>query len=139
MEALVVDTSVAFKWFRREGQEPAVPAAMAVLERHLQGQVLLHAPDLLVYEFGNILKVRSRQSGESPARILDDLFRLELSFHRQEQALAREALQLALVLNVTFYDASFVALAGSLNAGLVTADARLYRAVKDRLGASLIE
>ena len=138
MKALVVDTSVAFKWFRREGDEPAVPAALSILERHLQGEVELHAPDLLVYEFGNILKSKSRQAAENPSLILDDLFRLELTFHCLEPSLAREALKLALSLDVTFYDASFVALAHSLEAGMVTADARLYRAIRERPGSTFI-
>jgi len=68
VKPLVVDASVAFKWSRKEGEEEYISEALAVLNDHLAGNVEIHAPDLLLYELGNILcfKELRRLSRPSP-------------------------------------------------------------------------
>ncbi len=57
----VVDASVASKWFLDD--ETAVQEATDFLVRLLADEIILHAPSLLRYEFGNILTRAQRDDG----------------------------------------------------------------------------
>ena len=52
MENVVIDTSVAIKWFVRE---PYAVEAQRVLKQYEAGVISMLAPDLINAEFGNIL------------------------------------------------------------------------------------
>ncbi len=97
-----------------------------------------HVPDLAYAEIASALtqSVRARILGAGEAReILAELLALPLTAHRQS-ALAPASLVIALEDGLSAYDASYVALARSLGAPLVTADRRLAAAVP---GAELID
>jgi predicted nucleic acid-binding protein len=126
----VVDTSVAFKWSRQEGEEEYISQALAVLNDHLAGRLELHAPDLLIYELGNILSVKKALASEQSAAILRNILLLGLTVHPIDVSLAEEAFNIALQYRITFYDASFLALSRLLGCPLVTADDKLYRKVR---------
>ena len=138
MNAHVVDSSVVFKWFRQEGDEPYVAAALSVLENYLQGEVELCAPDLLIYEIGNVLKGKLRYIKEDIAGVIEDLFGLGLTYYYIDPALALNAMRTAADYDLTFYDASFVALARMLDVDFITADEKLYRTTKDLPGVHFL-
>ena len=56
MNPWVVDTSVVFKWSRQQGEEEHITQALTLLDDHLAGRLDLHAPDLLLYELGNVVQ-----------------------------------------------------------------------------------
>jgi predicted nucleic acid-binding protein len=119
---LVVDASVAVKWFVSEG-EAGVAEAFALKERHATGARILSAPSHVVLEVLNAL--RSRGLGQSDledaaSRLLG--MRLDLA---PVETLAHRAAGIAAQHRLTVYDAAFVALAESLDAELVTADRSL--------------
>jgi predicted nucleic acid-binding protein len=119
---VVVDSSVAVKWFVSEG-ESGVAEARALLDGHLRGVRLLCAPSHLVLEVLNALRFRGldeRDLERAGGLILDA--RLELT---PVETLASRAAVLAATHSLTVYDAAFVALAESLGCDLLTADRRL--------------
>lgn len=126
MTPLVVDASVAFKWLVAGASEVDAPAARALLRDHGEGRVAVHVPALLYYEVGNILLLgqprRAIQDAESG---IADLFRLPLRVLPPGEPDARLTTRLARALGLTFYDATYLALAESLGCDLVTADRRL--------------
>jgi predicted nucleic acid-binding protein len=86
----------------------------------------VHVPALLLYEVGNILLLKTRLG---PAGLDDAIDRLEpLPFVVAPPAtpLLKRAARLGRELGLTFYDASFVALAVELDCPCVTADRRLF-------------
>lgn len=115
---LVVDSSVAAKWFLREpGTEEA--------EGLLAGSAPLVAPDLVLAEVANALWKNARRGGAE--RFAPALRRLPGLFARlfPMTGLEQDAFDLALRRNHPVYDCFYVALARRERAPLVTADARL--------------
>jgi predicted nucleic acid-binding protein len=118
---LVVDASVLATALADDGQEGDIARA------RLRGQALA-APELIDLEVVSVLR-RQLSVGKLDTRraqlALDDL--LELPVQRvPHHALLRRCWELRA--NLSVYDAAYVALAETLDAQLVTADARLAKA-----------
>lgn len=117
---LVVDASVACKWFVAE---PLAAAAAKLLE---EGSGLI-APDLIVPEVCNIawLKVRRGEiSGSQGAAMLDALPEL-LDELIPGGVLASRAFAIASAIGHPAYDCFYLALAEARDTRMVTADLRL--------------
>ncbi|GAB4276125.1 MAG: hypothetical protein Kow0056_06390 [Coriobacteriia bacterium] len=126
---VVVDSSVAVKWFLGEGEEH-VAEARSLLDAHAAGTLELVAPDLLVLEVLNALKHRG--VGDAALVAAAEALRLaRLEFHPVSE-LADDAARLAAAHDLTLYDAAFVALALDLDAELVTVDRKLARSLACR-------
>ena len=119
MSRLIVDTSVAVKWFV---PEPYAEPARSVLT----GDHQLLAPDLLFAEFGNVMwkRVRSGEmTAEEATAVVSGLLQVPLQA-RPSRDLALAALEIANRTQRTVYDGLYLALAVSEGASLVTADER---------------
>lgn len=118
---LVLDTSVAAKWYLRH--EADAPAAWGLLERHQAQEVTLAAPDLLIIELVSTL-VKRRLDDAEIQDALAALMRADLELHGLG-GLAPDAAGLAVGFGLSAYEACFAALANQLGAPLVTADRKL--------------
>jgi predicted nucleic acid-binding protein len=107
-----------------------VPQAVSILERHLHGDIEIHVPDLLFYELGNILWLKETLVSRDALTILRESFALAIQIHPVDLLLSEEAFRFARKHEITFYDASFVALSHLLQASFVTADKKLFAKVK---------
>ncbi len=129
---LVVDSSVAIKWFLPEiGSE----AARRILESYQKGETALLAPDLLYAELGNIVwkKCRSQQlEVEEASEILDSLRLIEISTSAAFELMPK-AFEIASRYQRTVYDSLYLALCEKESAPFVTADERLFNAVRSEL------
>jgi predicted nucleic acid-binding protein len=121
--ALVVDSSVAVKWFL-PANEALGGGAWALLESHLTDGVRLAAPDCMRIEVLNALRHRGL-GAEKVRRAAIALDGLGLEWHTVDAALTVAAVDIAARHGLTLYDAAFVALAVQLDAEMVTADRRL--------------
>lgn len=122
----VVDASVLVKLFVPEdGSE----AAVAVVRGDTGHDTLRIVPDLAYLECANViwkLVKRGMLAGDLARESLSDLVELPLQV-QQSLNLVESAFDLADELNITAYDAAYLALAVSMEAPLVTADAALVR------------
>ena len=121
---LVVDASVAVKWFAEE--EDSERASLLA-----SGAEVIHCPHLLASEVGSALwrKVLQGQMELGDARTaMESLARMPITWHADE-ALGADCLRLALAHDRTVYDCVYLALAYRLNARLVTADIRFANAL----------
>jgi predicted nucleic acid-binding protein len=126
-----VDASVAFKWFIPDTAEEDVPAAKELLVDHMEGRLQIAVPSLLYYEVANILLFgRSRPPVDEAAEALSDLFSIPLVLVSPAPDAADAALRLASHHGLSYYDATYVALAETLDCALITADQRLARRVR---------
>ena len=131
MSLLVLDASVAAKWFLPRAGEPLTKEALALLDRYAKGDIEFEVPDLFWAEFANILWkcVRmGRLSEKSAADALTSM--MEGSFPTTgERELAEPAFAIAVATGRTIYDSMYVALAVQKDAAFITADERLVNAL----------
>lgn len=131
MKTLVIDASVAAKWFLPAANEPLTSQALALLDSYRTGQLRFVVPDLFWSELASIFWKAVRQgrwggtSAESALQLackrnfptipatdlLDSAFRIALAFDRSP------------------YDALYIAAAIATKSELFTADERLANAV----------
>ncbi len=118
--AWLVDASVALKWFLPVDREPDGELARAAI-----GKLAMRTTALAVHEVGNIL---TRSSGWSADRVAAGL-QLLLKICGDPVELVPEdhlpAVQFALEHDLTFYDASYVAIARRTRRELLSADGDL--------------
>lgn len=120
---VVVDSSVAVKWFLSE-REAHVDEALRLLQAHLDQRVCLAVPEHLRLEVLNALLHRGLDAAglERAAAALEGF---HVDWHRIDAALAASAAGIAAARGLTLYDGAFAALASLLDAELVTDDRRL--------------
>lgn len=122
----VVDASVAVKWLLPETH---TSQAESLLSDH----VTLSAPDLLYAEIGNVLWKRvssSDISADNAQEALRQLMAVEI-YIAPASLLLVDALDMACKYRRTVYDSLYIALAVQHDAVLVTADKRLYNAMRE--------
>jgi predicted nucleic acid-binding protein len=118
---IVVDTSVLIKWFKTRDEELLDEARNLLAEIEAQG-VQVHVPALLLYEVGNILLVKTRLGLAALDETIERLEELPLVVAPPATPLLKRAVRLGREFSLTFYDASFLALAVELGCPCVTAD-----------------
>ena len=123
--AVVLDTSVVIKWFRQG--EVLAGQALALRDAYLDGQIVVSVPSLLAYELTNVLRYKGDLTTDRLQDAVQSLFDMGLEWVLPSSAVMRRAVEMARAYETTVYDATFAALAESLNAAFVTADERLVR------------
>ncbi|MBX3402154.1 MAG: type II toxin-antitoxin system VapC family toxin [Phycisphaeraceae bacterium] len=124
MKALVIDASVAVKWFLPE--KDSEQAA-----RLLSGTRRLVAPDLLWIEVAAVLWKVVRRSAITPDeahRIIADAAAFPVETI-ESFSLLPEAMRIAMETGRTVYDSLYVSLAAVERSAVVTADERLVNAL----------
>jgi predicted nucleic acid-binding protein len=100
--------------------------AKALLVDHMEGRAKIIVPPLLYYEVGNILLFgRSRPPVEQAIEVLTGLHSIPLEVAPLALVSADVTLRLASLRGLTYYDATYVALAEMLDCDLISADRRL--------------
>lgn len=120
---IAVDASVAVKWFL-----PEIHNAAAA--RLLSNAFTFCAPDLLAPEFGNVIwkKVRRGElKSEEAIEIVASFGTLPIEYVATKRLLPA-ALNIALALDRTVYDSTYLALAVSEGCPLFTADRKFHAA-----------
>lgn len=126
---IVVDTSVLIKWIKTRDEELRREALdlLGVIQREA---LEVTVPALLLYELGNLLLRKTRLGSSGIAAAIEDVLRLPIAVSNPEPGVLRRTARLGRELDLTFYDASFVALAEELDCTFVTADRRLFSAAR---------
>ena len=135
MTLLVIDASVAAKWFLPASGEPLAAEARQLLTRYAAGQIRFAVPDLFWAECANILwkAVRQGRCRRSAADDAIQALRKQNLPTTSSAELLEDAFSLAATFDRTVYDCLYVALALRLKAPLVTADSRLANALAAQL------
>lgn len=134
MRLLVLDASVAVKWYLPRQDESLVDLAFELLTQHANEQIRFVTPDSFWAEFGNVMwkAVRQRRLEENDAHLaISDLHKWGISVVPAVELLD-DALTIAIAHGRSFYDSLYVALARKAAADLITADERLANALAAR-------
>lgn len=125
MSVYVIDASVAAKWFFEE--EYSGSALNIFHSDHI-----LHAPDFILLEIDNVICKRGK-SGEitdSEGEEVRTSMRLMPLRKHNLQLLMDTAFEIACLAGISIYDSLYIALAVRLDCPVVTADKRLYNAIR---------
>lgn len=126
MKPLVIDASIAVKWFIPErGSIEAI--------KLLNSSIQLFAPDIIRPEVANTLwKLHTRKmlSVDEASKIIENFVSSPIEICSSD-ALIAPAFEIATAARRTVYDSLYLALAIERNSVLITADQRLANALKN--------
>lgn len=134
MSLVVVDASVAVKWFLPENGEVLADQAFALLNKYEKNEVQFVVPDLFYVEIASAIW-KAVRVGRVPRAYGDQA--LLLLFQREfttvpSLKLLEQAFRIATDYGRTVYDSLYVALAVQTNSQLITADERLANSLASR-------
>jgi len=127
-DVFVLDTSALLRLYLADG--PLPPSLEPAIQRGCSGDALLLIPDLCLLECASVLLKQEQRQLLSPDEcraLLADVLQLPLR-PTSSSALAAAALDQAMALSLSVYDASYLALALKHGACLITADKQLAKA-----------
>ena len=127
-KTIVVDASVAAKWFVEEEYSKE---ARTLRDAYADGLVDLAAPSLMPYEVINALKYSGEFGEDELKKIAEILENLQITLHQLTGETARKTIETSMRKGITIYDAAYVALAQQLDTILYTADPKLIKKTED--------
>jgi predicted nucleic acid-binding protein len=124
---IIIDSSVALKWFFPE--EEHASEALKIKKDFAEKEITISIPILFFYEVGNVLKgsIKSSRVDSSKAKTVYEKFTYAEFIIYSSKELFQAAFEKADSLDITFYDASYVALAEYLEIPFYTADRKLLQ------------
>jgi predicted nucleic acid-binding protein len=122
---IVLDTSVILKWFKKK-DESHVDSAKYFLSLHQEGHINICVSSVMPYELYNTLSRYIEFKAEDIEQLL---LNIGLSIYDLGTNRIKLGFDLVRTKHISFYDASYVALAESLGCDLITADKKLVKAV----------
>lgn len=125
---IVPDASIILKWVLPRENEPYSKQAHAISQAFYDNEIELIVPTLWVYEVGNVLTIKYP---EVAPVLLAHLANLYIPVVHPSARHIELATRFVARYAVTFYDASYHALAVSRDALFVTADEKFLRKVGD--------
>jgi predicted nucleic acid-binding protein len=129
MKKIVIDSSVAIKWFV---VEPLTGQALRILEEYRNAGLRLLAPDLIFAEVGNIVWKKCLYQGlaaPDAELIIEAFSQLHIAL-TSSAVLLPAAYRLAIATRRTVYDTLYLALSVRENCQFISADEKLVNAVR---------
>ena len=123
---VIIDTSVAFKWFSEEEYREK---ATDILARHLKKTDEIYIPDLLFYELTNAWATKTALSAEEIKQNLSYIKTYRLSVAKLDFTHFNKAVEYAKQYHVSVYDSMYAVLAEEKNCTLFTADSKFIQRV----------
>lgn len=135
-EKVVIDASVVAKWFLEEVYSSE---ALLLRDKYISGEVELASPCIMPYEVLNALRYSGVYTKDALMSVVKSLERYGIELWDLRLAYGQKVAEVAMNLDITVYDASYVALAGIVNARLVTADAELVAKAKELINLTHVK
>jgi len=121
----VIDASVAAKLFIIEDHSEK---AMEIMNAHSKGYLSLFAPTLILYELGNTFWKHPQITPEKAYAFLRKFLDLQVNLVDiySDDDLLKNVCKISKSEDVTFYDASYMAMAEKYETKMITADMEIY-------------
>lgn len=127
-EEIVVDASVAIKWFT---EEEDTDLALKLRDAYFRDEVDLIAPDLIFYEILNALRYKKGVASDILREWIKDIIDMQMDFFTPNQEILEKAVEGSTRWDITLYDACYLALAELTGTKMLTADEKFYEKVKE--------
>jgi len=128
---IVTDASHMAKWYLTDEENTTI--ANNILNEYTAGTIQIYLPYLAIYELGNIFfvaQMRNRISMSLCEKNIENFLNYPFVYKHPSY---EHAMKLSLRYGITFYDASYIALAEKLSGPMYTGDMRLYKTVSRTL------
>lgn len=135
MSVVVPDASVLLKWILPAEHETHVDKALLIAERFVAGDLDLLVPPLWLFEVANVVCMKNKDAAEI---LLSMLVSMQMPVAENSDLWRRQAIELTRNYKVTFYDASYHALAIVQGGVFVTADEAYLRKVNNHPHAAYL-
>lgn len=125
MNSIVIDASVALKWFLKDEKDR--DKAKLLLKQFADGKIKFIVPTLWLYEIANVFKSNvsrkliSKIAAKRYLRKIKDLDIVSVDF----DSIVDTAFNLSVKLGISVYDAAYLALSKSQNLPFFSADQKL--------------
>lgn len=123
----VIDSSIIAKWYLID--EEQIEEALKLRRLHIENKITISAPAFLLLEIGNVFVTRKLEQKDFDANI-EGLLDLQINFLEPDSFTLKNTFGFARQLHLSFYDATYIALAKSLKCDFITADKKLVKAAK---------
>lgn len=127
-EQYVVDASVAIKWFAYEENSEIARSLLRSVELET---IRIFAPDILLYEIGNALWKGKHFGRQDIADALDVLLDSSIEVRNLDRLLISQSAFFMERYSLTFYDASYAALAYILDIPLISENPKDHGKIKE--------
>jgi predicted nucleic acid-binding protein len=128
MQQYVIDASIAIKWFCEESGRDE---ALELLRKSKQGEIILSAPEFIIHEVGNVLLKGKKFDALQVLRALTALQKANIEFVVLKKSTIEYTVTFGVKYGLTFYDASYAALAYELQAFLISENPKDYAKVEE--------
>ncbi len=129
-QSLVIDASVGVKWFSARNEE-SLPQALAIRDAHIAGHISVLVPDLFFYEVANAIVQKKFMPYPTVQAAVESLFALGVNTVLLNSDLLFASASLSRQVNITVYDACYIAVAQKHDCPLVTANPRHQKQLPD--------
>ena len=126
---IVVDASVASKWFRRT-DENNIDKALILLQNHINNKEAITIPSLLYLEVANAMVTKGGMGEKAIRKNLEFLNERDLKIYSFTKTDYIEAAVLANKFKTSVYDMLYAVIAKKNNTVLITADDKFIRKTK---------
>ena len=124
VDRIVVDTSVAVKWFFHIGERHA-DKAKAILEDYYKNKIRIISPELMLFEISNVLKNKLDEKDAQNTEIIEKIFNLGIICRTGKNTL-KNSLANAYEYSLSVYDGIFLTTAQYYNGQLITDDEKIF-------------
>lgn len=129
MEIFVPDASVILKWAIGLESELDREKAIHILDAWVGNNIEIVLPELWVFEVGNVL---GRMVPDSALEKMETLLEFRFKTKELDKETCKSIFELMKDLSVSFYDASYHALAQRMGGVFITADDKYYQKARAR-------
>ena len=137
MEKVVIDSSVAVKWFSAEED---TDKALKLRDKQVNNELELVATPLLMCEVANALRYKPDFDYNKLVKAIESLYKLHLRIEPLTEDLLSKGAEIAFEGDVTLYDAIPVALAELFGTSCITADDKTqYERLKHKYSVMLLK
>lgn len=126
-EKVVLDASVVTKWYTKE---KGSKAAIEYRDLHVEGELTVIEPSLVIYEVTNALNYNPNFSEPDVKESIKSLIDLHLEIIDPSKEMIERIVSLARDYGTSIYDSSYLALANMLDVNMVTADGNFWKKIK---------